>query len=139
LDAVAATGVALIILWEGGNLMWRSSQRLMNEAVDTEVLRGIQKALESFDQETMRFDHVITRRSGQRRFVDLRMHMPSQWTLKRAADVRAEVSKALMAAVQGLRATYKFFQATLKRTLMIREANSICFRGRCHELPQCCR
>ena len=66
LDAVAAIGVALNILWEGGHLMWRSSQGLMDEAVEPHVLREIQKTLDSFDQQVIRFDHVITRHSGQR-------------------------------------------------------------------------
>ena len=42
---------------------------------------------------------------SQRRFVDLHMHMPSRWTLGRAAAVRTELEQALMNAVPGLRAT----------------------------------
>jgi divalent metal cation (Fe/Co/Zn/Cd) transporter len=53
----------------------------------------------------VRFDHIITRKAGQRRFVDLHMHMPAEWTLGRAATFRANVEHALMAAVPGLRAT----------------------------------
>jgi len=105
LDAVAAIGVALNILWEGGHLMWRSSQGLMDEAVEPEVLREIAKVLAGYDQRAIRFDHVITRRSGQRRFVDLHMHMPSNWTLQRAATLRTSVEQALMRSVPGLRAT----------------------------------
>jgi cation diffusion facilitator family transporter len=105
LDALAAIGVALNILWEGGHLIWRSAQGLMDQAVESDVLREIQKALEAFDRQSIRFDHVITRRSGQRRFVDLHMHMPTTWTLGRAAEVRGNVERALMAAVPGLRAT----------------------------------
>ncbi len=105
LDAVAAIGVALNILWEGGHLMWRSSQGLMDEAVEPDVLREIQKVLAGYDQKAIRFDHVITRRSGQRRFVDLHMHMPSNWTLNRAAALRTSVEQALMRSVPGLRAT----------------------------------
>lgn len=45
LDAVVAIGVALNILWEGGQLVWRSSQGLMDEAVEPEVMAEIQKAL----------------------------------------------------------------------------------------------
>jgi divalent metal cation (Fe/Co/Zn/Cd) transporter len=48
---------------------------------------------------------VVTRRAGQRRFVDLHMHMPAAWTLGRAAAVRTNVEQALMGAVPGLRAT----------------------------------
>ncbi len=105
LDALAAIGVALNIMWEGGHLMWRSAQGLMEEAVEPEVMQEIQKTMASFDQQTIRFDHVITRRSGQRRFVDLHMHMPSGWTPGRAAAVRTEVEQALMRAIPGLRAT----------------------------------
>lgn len=109
LDALAAIGVALNILWEGAHLMWRSAQGLMDEAVEPEVLGEIQKTLADFDKAfvhtSIRFDHVITRRSGQRRFVDLHMHMPARWTLGRAAAVRTELEQTLMRAVPGLRAT----------------------------------
>ena len=105
LDPVVAIGVALNILWEGAHLMWRASQGLMDEAVEPDVLRQIQRTLDEFAHPTIRFDHVTTRRSGQRRFVDLHMHMPSDWSLGRAAAVRTSVEQALMSAVPGLRAT----------------------------------
>ena len=105
LDPVVAIGVALNILWEGAHLMWRSSQGLMDEAVEPEVLKQIQQTLGEFDHPTIRFDHVTTRRSGQRRFVDMHMHMPASWSLGRAAAVRTSVEQALMSAVPGLRAT----------------------------------
>lgn len=114
LDAVAAIGVALNILWEGGHLMWRSSQGLMDEAVEPDVLREIQQTLDAFAQQSIRFDHVITRRSGQRRFVDLHMHMPSNWTLGRAAGSRRSVEQALMAAVPGLRATIQMLPSDIE-------------------------
>ena len=105
LDPVVAIGVALNILWEGAHLMWRSSQGLMDEAAEPDVLRQIQKTLDEFAHPTVRFDHVTTRRSGQRRFVDMHMHMPASWSLGRAAAVRSSVEQALMSAVPGLRAT----------------------------------
>jgi cation diffusion facilitator family transporter len=105
LDAVVAIGVAINILREGVHLMWRSSQGLMDEALEPEVLQQIQTTLAEFEHHTIRFDHLSTRRSGQRRFVDLHMHMPASWSLGRAATVRASVEQALMSAVPGLRAT----------------------------------
>ena len=105
LDAVVAIGVALNIMWEGGHLVWRSSQGLMDEAVEPEVLADIRTALKAFEQPAIRIDHLTTRRSGQRRFVDLHMHMPPAWSLARAAAVRGNVEQALMRAVPGLRAT----------------------------------
>ena len=85
--------------------MWRSSQGLMDEAVEPEVMADIQQVLDDFDHHTIRFDHLTTRRSGQRRFVDMHMHMPASWSLGRAAAVRTSVEQALMSAVPGLRAT----------------------------------
>ena len=114
LDAVVAIGVALNILWEGAHLMWRSSQGLMDEAVEPDVLGEIQKTLAAFDPQTIRFDHVTTRRSGQRRFVDLHMHMPANWTLGRAAAVRTSVEQALMHAVPGLRATIQLLPSDVE-------------------------
>lgn len=114
LDAVAAIGVALNILWEGAHLMWRSSQGLMDEAVEAEVLREIEKTLADFDHHTIRFDHVTTRRSGQRRFVDLHMHMPASWSLGRAAAVRTSVEQALMSAVPGLRASIQLLPSDVE-------------------------
>ncbi|MDI1238003.1 MAG: cation diffusion facilitator family transporter [Polaromonas sp.] len=114
LDALVAIGVALNILWEGGHLMWRSSQGLMDEAVEPEVLADIHKTLEGFQHHTIRFDHISTRRSGQRRFVDMHMHMPGSWTLGRAAAVRASVEQALMSAVPGLRATIQLLPSDVE-------------------------
>lgn len=114
LDAAVAIGVALNIVREGWRLIWRSSQGLMDEAVEPEVLADIHRALAQFAHPTIRFDHIATRRSGQRRFVDLHMHMPAGWTLGRAAAVRASVEQALMSAVPGLRATIQLLPSDVE-------------------------
>ena len=106
LDPVIAIAVALNILRESFSLVRRSVDGLMDQAVEPETREAIDKVLEQFRQEaTIRFDHVATRRAGQRRFVDLHMHMPPSWSLRRAAAVRTSVEQALMSAVPGLRAT----------------------------------
>jgi cation diffusion facilitator family transporter len=115
LDALVAIGVALNILREGWHLIWDASQGLMDEAVEPEVQAQIQQALENFSLgheeswakhvHVVRFDHVITRKAGQRRFVDMHMHMPADWSLGLAADLRGNVEQSLMKAVPGLRAT----------------------------------
>jgi len=105
LDPAVAIAVALNILREGAQLVWKSSQGLMDTRVERGVQVEIEKVLKTFEHPTIRFDHITTRRSGSRRFVDLHMHMPGHWTLRRAAAVRASVEQALMSAVPGLRAT----------------------------------
>ena len=119
LDAVVAIGVALNILREGYSLMKRSSQGLMDEALEPEVLVDVQKVLAGFahqrgETEIIRFDHLNTRKAGQRRFVDVHMHMPSAWTLGRAAALRGSVEQALMSAVPGLRATIQLLPSDVE-------------------------
>ena len=119
LDALVAIGVALNILKEGFHLIWRSSQGLMDEAVEQEVIVQINTTLEGFahqrnDVSIIRFDHVTTRKAGQRRFVDLHMHMPASWTLGRAAALRTSVEQALMSAVPGLRASIQLLPSDVE-------------------------
>jgi len=105
LDPLIAIAVALNIMREGGRLIAGSADGLMDHALEPEARAQIDQVLTDFGHQTIRFDHVVTRRAGQRRFVDLHMHMPAGWTLGRAAAVRASVEQALMSAVPGLRAT----------------------------------
>lgn len=123
LDAVVAIGVALNILREGWRLIWSASQGLMDEAVEPEVLAQIQEVLHDFSHSRealdphvhiVRFDHVATRKAGQRRFVDMHMHMPADWSLGRAAALRANVEQALMAAVPGLRASIQLLPSDVE-------------------------
>ena len=106
LDPLLAVIVALNILREGVHLMRESTRGLMDEALDADSLARVQAVLEEFRHpHTIRFDHIASRVAGQRRFIDLHMHMPSAWTLGRAAALRASVEQALMSAVPGLRAS----------------------------------
>ncbi len=119
LDAVVAMGVALNILREGVHLVWQSSQGLMDEALEPEVLAQIHKVLHGFacsidGREVIQFDHVVTRKAGQRRHVDMHMHMPSNWSLGHAATMRGDVERALMAAVPGLRATIQLLPSDVE-------------------------
>ena len=127
LDAVVAIGVALNILKEGVHLVWAASQGLMDEAVEPDVLAQIQQVLQDFSHtresknpaspnatEILRFDHVTTRKAGQRRFVDMHMHMPADWSLGRAAALRTSVEQALMSAVPGLRASIQLLPSNVE-------------------------
>jgi cation diffusion facilitator family transporter len=119
LDPLVAMAVAANILKEGVHLIWRSSQGLMDEAVEPEVMATIQQTLAGFASQKgeatiIRFDHLSTRKAGQRRFLDLHMHMPASWSLGRAAAVRASVEQALMSAVPGLRASIQLLPSDVE-------------------------
>ena len=103
LDPAIAILVAANIAREGVMLVWRSADGLMDHALEPEVRADIERTLAGFRHPTIRFDHLVTRRAGQRRFLD--MHMPSAWSLGRSAAVRSAVEQALMSAVPGLRAS----------------------------------
>jgi cation diffusion facilitator family transporter len=105
-DPVVAIAVAANVAREGFSLVQRSTDGLMDRAVEPDVQRQIDEVLAGFAHpNTLRFDHISTRRAGQRRFVDMHMHMPAGWSLQRAAALRTSVEQALMSSVPGLRAT----------------------------------
>jgi divalent metal cation (Fe/Co/Zn/Cd) transporter len=66
------------------------------------------------DTDTIRFDHLHTRKAGQRSFVDVHMHMPASWTLGEAAALRGSVERALIGAVPGLRATIQLLPSDVE-------------------------
>lgn len=105
LDPLLAIGVALNILREGARLAWRSVEGLMDAAVEPAERSKIDLTLAQFAHGAIRFDHISTRRAGSRLFVDMHMHMPSNWSLGRAAALRKSVEQALMSEVPGLRAS----------------------------------
>ncbi len=114
IDPLLAIGVALNILWEGVHLAWRSVDGLMDSAVEPEVRSQIDRTLAQFEHGTIRFDHLVTRRAGQRRFLDVHMHMPAGWTLGRAAALRVSVEQALMSDVPGLCASIQLLPSDVE-------------------------
>jgi cation diffusion facilitator family transporter len=120
LDPLLAIGVALNIVREGVKLVWRSSQGLMDEALDPETLATVRATIDTFVARRpdvgprLRFDDMVTRSAGQRRFADLHMHVPGDWTLQHAADLRDQLEQALMDAVPGLRVTIQLLPLTME-------------------------
>ncbi|MBS0338961.1 MAG: cation transporter [Proteobacteria bacterium] len=126
LDPVIAIAVGLNIMREGFKLMWRSSQGLMDEALEPESLAALQAALDNYkarapDGERLRFDDLVTRRAGQRLFADLHMHVPGDWSLQRAARLRDGVEQALMDAVPGLRVTIQLLPLNMEARAVLME------------------
>jgi cation diffusion facilitator family transporter len=115
LDPLLAGVVALNILREGVHLLRESTGGLMDRALDADSLARVQRVLEGYVRPgRVRFDHIASRVAGRRRFVDLHMHVPSAWTLGRAADLRGDVERALMAAVPGLRASIQLLPTDME-------------------------
>ena len=111
LDPTVAILVALNILREGWDLVYNSSQGLMDSAAPPEITAKINEILNDFETEDstgkpeVRFDHVFTRAAGVRCFVTMHMHVPACWTLRKAADLRNQVELILLTAMPQLHAS----------------------------------
>jgi cation diffusion facilitator family transporter len=114
LDPVIAIGVAANIIREGARVVWGSIDGLMDKAVEPEVQASIDRTLARFAESSVRFDDMVTRRAGSRRFLDVHMHVPANWTLGRAAALRGEVEQALMSEVAGLRASIQLLPSNVE-------------------------
>ena len=91
----------------------------MDQALEPEAQESLHAALARFvarvpEGPQLRFDDIVTRRAGQRRFADLHMHVPGDWSLQRAAALRDGVEQALMDAVPGLRVTLQLLPLTME-------------------------
>ncbi|WP_066332191.1 cation diffusion facilitator family transporter [Azohydromonas lata] len=125
LDPVLAIGVALNIVREALSLLRRSADGLMDHALDPQDQARIDATLQRFRSPQVRFDHVATRRAGQRRFVDLHLHLPAEWPLGRAAAMRGDVERALMDAVPGLRASIQLLSSDVEAQDVMDEQRSV--------------
>ena len=114
LDPVIAVLVALNIIREGARVVWGSVDGLMDKALEPEVQARIDRTLARFAESSVRFDDMVTRRAGRRRFLDVHMHVPATWTLGRAAALRGEVEQALMSEVEGLRASIQLLPSNME-------------------------
>ena len=114
LDPAIAIGVAANIIREGARVVWNSVDGLMDKALEPEVQDRIDRTLARFAESSVRFDDMVTRRAGSRRFLDMHMHVPASWTLGRAAALRGEVEKALMTEVAGLRASIQLLPSNVE-------------------------
>jgi cation diffusion facilitator family transporter len=114
LDPAVALAVAANIVREGARVVWGSIDGLMDKALEPEVQARIDATLARFAEQSVRFDDMVTRRAGSRRFLDMHMHVPASWTLGRAAALRGEVEMALMREVDGLRASIQLLPSNVE-------------------------
>ena len=98
-------------------------QAVMDKALEPDVQERIDRTLARFAESSVRFDDMVTRRAGSRRFLDVHMHVPASWTLGRAAALRGEVEQALMSEVAGLRASIQLLPSNVEPVFKAVEAS----------------
>ena len=128
LDAVLGIAVALHILKEGGKLIWASSQGLMDEAIEPETLAQIESCVRSFETSTqgaVHSDKLSTRRAGALNFVDLHLHMPGDWSLARATQLRMQLEAALLHDVPNARITIEVLPTGVQTVTEVAEEKAL--------------
>ena len=104
LDALVALGVAVHICVQGMQLVWQSSQGLMDLALDAPQRLQVDAILDRYARrgDGVVFDNVSSRQAGERSFADLHMHVPGDWSVARAAQLRTEIEAELLKTIPGL-------------------------------------
>jgi len=93
LDGIVAIGVALNILWTGYHLVFRSAMGLLDARIPEADLSKIVKSLESLKSQNFEYHSLLTRQAGQRKFIELHLLVPGQWTIQEGHDIAEKVEK----------------------------------------------
>ncbi|MEN0012403.1 MAG: cation diffusion facilitator family transporter [Solirubrobacteraceae bacterium] len=87
LDALVALVVAGNIVVTGVGLVRRSTDGLMDRALDRVELDHINDVLARFTSDDVQFHALRTRRAGQRAFVSMHVVVPGAWTVQQGHDL----------------------------------------------------
>jgi len=106
LDAVVAIAIAVNIVFEGGRLLARSLDGLLDralpEAEQTRICHIIEKVI-SRQAGQVTYHGLRTRKSGSYRFVDLHLLTPGSWSVQRAFECIEEIETAISAEFKNIR------------------------------------
>lgn len=97
LDPVIAICVAINILWTGWKLIVSSTAGLMDASLPPEDNERILSILDSFSSEEIQFHALRTRESGSRRFMDVHMLVPGEWSVQEGHTQMDYVIEAIKA------------------------------------------
>ena len=94
-DAWAAIGVALFIVYLGGQLLWQSGQELIDASLDDEVLKRTEEVIQSVDG-VVSMHLLRTRKSGGNAFADVHIQVPSRISVSEGHQIAEAVRKAIV-------------------------------------------
>jgi cation diffusion facilitator family transporter len=95
LDGIVAIGVALNILWAGYQLMRRSAQGLLDSGIPEAERSKILKYMESYKSQDIEFHSLMTRQSGQRKFITIHVLVPGKWSIQKGHDAVEKIEKEI--------------------------------------------
>lgn len=99
LDPVLALLVAANIVWTGWRLVSRSAQGLMDVALPAAEHALVTAVLARYREQGIDFHALRTRESGARRFVELHLLMPGEWTIQEGHDLAERLESDIRRAL----------------------------------------
>ncbi|WP_397471169.1 cation diffusion facilitator family transporter [Rheinheimera sp.] len=94
LDPVVAIAVALHILYEGGGILYRAVNGLMDKALPDETIQQLEQRLQVFANADVQFVNLRTRAAATLRFAQVDMLVPGNWSVQQAHQLADEVELA---------------------------------------------
>jgi cation diffusion facilitator family transporter len=98
LDPVIAIGVAINIIFEGGRIVRRSMDGLIDRSLTDEEEATIIKAIDESIREQsseVKYHGIRTRKSGSARFMEMHLLTPGDWTVTKAHDIAEEIERCI--------------------------------------------
>jgi cation diffusion facilitator family transporter len=93
LDGIVAVGVAINIIWTGYQLLKRSAMGLLDTAFPESEMEKINQVLGKYKQQKIEFHSLMTRQSGQRKFVFVHILMPGDLNLHQGHIIAEKVEE----------------------------------------------
>ncbi len=102
LDSLVALAVAVNIVWTGYRLMHSSALGLLDTAIDQKERDELKKLLDSYQSQSIHYHSLLTRQSGQRKFVTLHILVPGIWSVQQGHDALEKIEKDIRNLFQGM-------------------------------------
>jgi cation diffusion facilitator family transporter len=93
LDGIVAIGVAINIIWTGYQLIKRSASGLLDTAIPKDERDKINQVLEKYKLQNIEFHSLMTRQSGQRKFILVHLLMPGIWDIHKGHNLAEEIER----------------------------------------------
>ncbi len=96
LDPLVAIAVALHILYEGGGILYRAINGLMDKALPDNAITQITQALSGVGGDEVSFVHLRTRAAATLQFAQVDMLVPAHWSVAQAHLLADDAEQALL-------------------------------------------
>ncbi|MGO0576608.1 cation diffusion facilitator family transporter [Ornithinimicrobium panacihumi] len=103
LDPIVAFAVGVNILITGWGLIRASTAGLMDVSLPQEDNDNLREIVNRFTNDDIQFHAFRTREAGHRRFMEMHLLVPGQWTVQRGHDLAEDITDALLEAYPDLR------------------------------------